>query len=485
MTGVTLTIDHPVGGDTQAIPLMIASGEYPDLVYAKGYLNILMEAGAILRLDDLIERKGKYIKELYGDQLSHLKNSVDDPYIYNVGTYGVKTAVWDTDGNMQIQHAVLKDQGYPPMNTLADYEKAIKAYMAKYPTLYGQRTIGLSILSDTWQWYIDVSNPSTMLTGYPDDGQWIVEPKTLEAYYKFLHPDAYIWYKWLNRMNVEGVLDPESFTQKEDVWQAKIAAGRVLGISYPRWGYYNARTSLINEGRPERTFAYLPIQVDGRYKSAILKDYGFSGGWGIAITTACKDPERAFEFLDWMCSEEAQILVNWGIEGVNYEVRNGTRIFLDQDKVENNPNYFTQSGVGRWIYPFPQRGQGFIDSTGNWITRDSPENYKKNYLPVEKETLAAYGAEMWIDLFPSTESLGRSKHGQAWQYTLTPDLNAIATAADDYMKTALANIVLGRPENFDTAWAKIIQDLKAMGIEEANKGLTQMVQDKLKLWGVN
>ncbi|MDR0643303.1 MAG: ABC transporter substrate-binding protein [Treponema sp.] len=483
-TGVTLVVDHPVGGDQQAIPLMIASGQYPDLIYAKGDLTMLIEAGAVIPLDGLIEKRGRYIKELYGDQLVRLRNSTQDPHIYTVGTYGVKTALWSTDGSMQIQHAVLKELGYPRMKTLNDYEDAIKAYMQKYPTINGQKTIGLSLLIDTWQWYIDLSNPSGFLIGYPDDGQWIVNQETLQAQYKFLHPDASLFYKWLNRMHAEGVLDPESFTQKEDVWKAKIASGRVLGLSYPLWGYSDARTSLVSDEKAERTYAYLPITADERFKSAMLKNYGFGGGWGIAISSACKDPERAFEFLDWICSEEAQTLINWGIEDVNYEVHNGKRVVSDSEQhwADTDPNYSKKTGVGRWIYPFPQRGAGYIDSTGNYITRDSPETIKKNYLPVEKETLAAYGAEMWIDLFPSTESLGISKHGQAWQYTLPPDVNAKVTEADEYMKNALANIVLGKPENFDANWEKIIQDLRRMGIEEANRALTDMIQDKIELW---
>ncbi|MDR0785499.1 MAG: ABC transporter substrate-binding protein [Treponema sp.] len=484
-TGVTLAVDHPVGGDQQAIPLMIASGQYPDLIYAKGDLTMLIEADAVIPLDGLIEEKGKYIKELYGDQLVRLRNSTQDPHIYTVGTYGVKTAVWSTDGSMQLQHAVLKELGYPPMRTLADYEAAIKAYMRKYPTVNGQKTIGLSLLIDTWQWYIDLSNPSGFLIGYPDDGQWIVNQETLQAQYKFLHPDASLFYKWLNRMHAEGVLDPESFTQKEDVWKAKIASGRTLGLSYPLWGYSDARSSLIGDGMPERTYAYLPITADERFLSTMLKDYGFGGGWGIAVSSACKDPERAFEFLDWMCSEEAQVLVNWGIKDVNYEVVNGKRLVPDAEQrwADADPDYSKKTGVGRWVYPFPQRGAGWIDSTGNYITRDSPETIKKNYLSVEKETLAAYGVEMWIDLFPSTESLGISKHGQAWQYTLPPDVNAKVSEADEYIKNALANVVLGKPENFDAAWEDITRSLRRMGIEEANQALTDMIQDKIKLWG--
>ncbi|MDR0301924.1 MAG: ABC transporter substrate-binding protein [Treponema sp.] len=486
MTGVSLSVDRPVGGDQQAVPLMIASGQYPDLIFAKGNLGLLIEAGAIISLDSLIEKRGKYIKELYGDLLPRLRNTTEDPHIYNVGTYPVKNGMWAADGTMQIQHAVLKELGYPKMQTLSDYEQAIKSYLQKYPTIKGQKTIGFSLLIDTWQWYIDLSNPSCFLLGYPDDGQWLVDQDSLEAYYKFLHPQAKEYYKWLNRMNAEGILDPESFTQKEDVWKAKIAAGRVLGIAYPGWGYGDARSSLINDGMAERTYAYLPITINESYKAASLMDPGFSGGWGIAISSSCKDPERAFEFLDWLCSEEAQKLVNWGIEGVNYQIIDGKRVVPEEEqrRADTDPDYSKKTGVGRWVHPFPQRGRGYIDSTGNFITRDSPETLKKNYLPVERETLAAYGAEMWTDLFPSTESLGISRHGQAWQYTLPPDLNAKVTEADEYMKNALANIVLGRPSNFDAAWQKIVQDLRAMGIEDANKALTQLVKDKVKLWSM-
>ena len=483
-TGVKLDVRRPVGGDQNSIPLMIASRRYPDLIFAKGNIGMLIEAGAVIPLDDLIEKRGHNLKALYGDQLGRLRNSTSDPNIYTVGTYGVKNAIWTTDGTMQIQHAVLKELGYPRMETLNDYESAIKTYMARYPTINGRRTIGFSLLIDTWQWYISLSNPSCFLLGYPDDGQWVVDRGTLEAKYKFLVPDAKLYYQWLNRMNTEGILDPESFTHKEDEWRAKIASGRVLGITYPLWGYGDARTSLVNDGMPERTFAYLPITIDERYTNAALQDYGFAGGWGISISSRCRDPERAFEFLDWMCSEEAQILVNWGIEGVNYQVAEGKRFVPAEEQrlADTDPDYSRKTGVGRWIYPFPQKGNMHIDSTGNFITRDSPERIKANYLDVERETLAAYGAQMWIDLFPSTESLGVSRHGQAWQYALPPDLQATVVAADNYMKNALANIVLGRADNFEAAWQRIQQDLTRMGIEEANKAMTQMIKDKVELW---
>lgn len=43
-----------------------------------------------------------------------------------MGTDRVVTQAWDPDGSMQIQHAVLKELGYPKIKTIYDYEKAFK-----------------------------------------------------------------------------------------------------------------------------------------------------------------------------------------------------------------------------------------------------------------------------------------------------------------------------------------------------------------------
>lgn len=192
-TGVTLEVDHPRTGDSQAVPLMIASGKYDDLIYAKADMTKLIDAHAAVALDDwvtpdgkhvnLIETYGKNLKDLYGDQLVKLKHT--DGHIYSFGTYGVKNTIFETSGNMQIQHAVLKELGYPKLQTLDDYANAIRAYKKKYPEIDGKKTIGFSLLIDTWQWYIDLSNPSNYVIGYPDDGQWIVDRNTHKAQYKF------------------------------------------------------------------------------------------------------------------------------------------------------------------------------------------------------------------------------------------------------------------------------------------------------------
>ncbi|MBD7911758.1 ABC transporter substrate-binding protein [Clostridium cibarium] len=489
LTGVTLKISHPVAGDTQAIPLMIASGDYPDLIYGKDDTGKLIDAGALVKLDDYIEKSGKNLKALYGDQIKRLKYTADDPSIYTIGTYsatGMNDAIINPNGNLQIQNAVLKELGYPKIKTLDDYEKALKDYIAKYPEINGKKTVGMTLMSSDWRWAITCGNIGATVAGIPDDGSFKVDDETGEAIYKFQVPEVKTYFKWLNHINAEGLLDPESFTQKEDAYKAKLTQGNVLGISDARWDYDQATKTLQSSGKDERTFAPLSVTLGEKYKDPTTKNFGFSGARGVGISSSCKDKERAFKFLDWLASDEAQVLLNWGVEGTHYTVENGKRVFKPEIQQQRNTDkdFAMKTGVGKYAYPFPQRGDGAVDSNGDTYTPRSVDDYIKNYNSAEKETLKAYGAKSWTDIFPTPEDLGESKHGQAWQYTIPSDsdLAIIQKKADDYVQKAITQAILGKESDFDAAWDKIQSDLKAMNIEKANQAMTDMVKEKLKLW---
>lgn len=486
-TGVKLEIQHPVGGDEQAIPLMIAGGDYPDLIFAKGDLGKLIEAGGIIKLDDLIEEKGDNLQALYGDQLDRLRNSADDPSIYHVGTYGVEEALWETSGNAQIQLDVLRELGYPDIRTIYDFEDALKEYIDKHPEVNGQKTIGLSLLGSDWRWLITVGNPAGYSIGYPDDGQWAIDDDTGEAVYKFMVPEIKEYFKWLNHMHDIGLLDPESFTQTHDTYISKISSGRVLALTDADWNYQDAIKSLIADGEDWRTYAPLPVTISEEIDSPALKDRGFAGGWGIAISSTSKHQEKAFEFLDWMASEEAQILLNWGVEGVNYEIEDGKRVLKDEDKQrrKSDSKYSKDTGVGYYTYPFPMWGNGAVDSNGQSITPDTQEDIIAEYTDAEKEVVDKYKLKSWIDWFPSSESLGLSKHGPAYEYTIPSgsDLEIIQQKADDLTEQKITQAILGKPEDFDRLWDEIQEDLEKLGIEKANEEMTKLTQEVMELWG--
>ncbi len=340
-TDVTLDPEFDVNGGDQKISLMIASGEYPDLILPKGNAGNLVDAGAFIDLTDLIEEHAPNLKKIYGDYLSRLKWSNEDEAIYILPTSPVDQTYFEPGTGFMLQHDVVQKLGYPEIRTVEDVEKAIKEYKAKYPTIDGKPTIGLSLLADDWRIQISTTNPAFYATGAPDDGEFYIDPKSHEAKLHYRRAEEKEYFRWLNHMNDIDLLDKESFVQKYDQYLAKISSGRVLSVTDTDWQIGDADRALRESGKTERMYGMYPVTLNEQFKHHNFQDTGYLGGWGIGITVDNEDPVRAIKFIDYLASEEGQILQNWGIEGEHYEVVDGKRVISkeEMDQRNNNANY--------------------------------------------------------------------------------------------------------------------------------------------------
>lgn len=487
-TGVTMKQEFPVGGNDQDMfSLMVASNDYPDLVMPKGNAGKLVDAGALIDLAPLIDKYGPNIKKVYGDYLKRLRWSNDDHAIYILPTTGVNNVYFDAGDGFQIQHQVLKELGYPQIKTVKDYEEALKAYIAKHPTTAdGKPTIGMSLNAGEWQILISTTNPAYFTTGASDDGEFNIDNKTYEAKLHYLRPEEKEYFRWLNHMNDIGLLDPESFIQKYDQYKAKIASGRVLGMIDAKWDFGEAENVLKKEGKFEQTYARFPVTLNDSYKNAAFQDTGYLAGWGVGITKSAKDPVRIIQFLDYLASEEGQILTNWGIEGVHYKVENGKRVIPQevQDKKINDGNAFKKStGIGNyWLAP--RYGDGVKDSTGNYFTTVFPEQVQNDYSVADKETLKAYGKNTYKDFWPSEKDFPVKPWGAAWSlnFETGSDANVIFQKTQDIMKKRVPEAILAKPDQFDAVWDAFMKDLEKADVAKLNQEFTKMVKDRVKLW---
>lgn len=356
-TGVKLKTDHPVGSDTQRISLMIAEQNFPDMIYAKGDAGSLIEAGALIDMTDLIEKYGPNIKKMYGDEFEKLKYSEDDPSIYQLSSYAIGGTKYKNSGTAQIQFAALKENDYKIPDTLEEFEKMIKDYIKAHPkTDDGMDTIGITLSASDWHWMITLGNPAGYIAeGAPDNGQWLVDD-SYNATYKFTSDKIREYFKWLNKMYNEGILDSEFATQTHDDYIAKISSGRVVALFDTDWDYADGEKILKQDGKLDKTYCGLPLTMDKDTKAPTMMYQGLPTGQGVGITTACENPEAAIKFLDYICSDEGQVLVNWGIEGTNYLLDDDGHRYREQDEIDsskNDKNYNKTTGVGYHSYPFP------------------------------------------------------------------------------------------------------------------------------------
>lgn len=484
-TGVTLDVSYPVASQGDAkedVALMIANDEYPDMIYAKGSATDLYQAGALIDMTDLIEKYGPNIKKMYGAELEKLKWSQDDPGIYQLSYAGVNQKTLTTGGSCQIQWAALKENDYKYPKTLDEYEKMIKSYLAAHPkTDDGLDMIGITMSASDWHWMITLGNPAGLIAdASPDNGQWIIDDE-YNVHYKHVTDEEKEYFKWLCRMYNEGILDPNFATQTDDDYIAKVASGRVVAITDAEWHYSQCEATLVADGKVDQTYVGLPVTLREDQVEKALLYQGTTVGWGIGITKSCEDPVRAIKFLDYLCSDEGQILYHWGIEGENYFLDdNGQPYRTDEEvaKAQSDPDYAKNTGIDNYT-GFPIYGTGSYSEDGFPYTPTTKESVIANYNTAEKEGCEAMGFEMLTDMFAQPEEFDLLPYSALWAYQQPQELAEKQTILDEIAWPGLVKCVTGTEDEFDGNWKSMVQELTDNGLADAEEAMTEFLATKL------
>lgn len=142
----------------------------------------------------------------------------------------------------------------------------------------------------------------------------------------------------MNQWYSEGLIDPDLATLKNDQVSAKITngqAGASMGQAGSRMGTW---TTAARTTTPEFTLVPAPVptlEKGGQAEMGYIEN-PFSGRASVAITTSCKDVERAARLMDWAYGEEGHMFFNFGVEGESYTMVDGYPTYTDT--ILNNPD---------------------------------------------------------------------------------------------------------------------------------------------------
>lgn len=396
----------------EAVGTLIAGGEYPDFIDGSDGMKQLYDAGALVPLDDYIE-KYPNLKDYYSQQdWDRLRQ--DDGHIYWIqqfnNIYGEEKATTHNDEAFWIQTRVLEWAGYPQVHTMDQYFDLLESYNEANPTMEdGTENIPYTILCDDWR-YFCLENAPQFLDGYPNDGSVIVDPKEQKIIDYNTTPTAKRYFQKLNEEYQKGIVDPESFTQTYDEYIAKLSTGRVLGMIDQWWDFaYNVNDSLKQQGLDEKGCNYVPLPIT--IDEGIQNQWHNSGGVlntasGLGVSISCKDVDGAMKFVNDLLDQEVHDLRSWGMKDVDYSVdENGEFYRTDEMRTEAADNAYKASHLCAYSY-FP----AYTGTSRDGINAMKPElQAKEFYDGLSKklqECLEAYEAETYVDMLGSSEAPG-------------------------------------------------------------------------------
>ncbi len=481
-TGVDWKMEYVVGDPSTKAGVMIAGGEYPDVISPVAELAKLMDAEALIPLNDLIEKHGPNIKRVYGPYMDKITNEDGNIYILpftaNIGGYLTEP---DAGSNIWIQRRVLKEFGYPEVKTLDQYFDLIEKYQAKYPTVDGKGTIGYATFAGEPGQFYTITNGTMHLAGFPNDGNVMVDMETHEAK---LYQGTDLEKRWLKKLNdthLKGLFDPESFTANGDQFMAKLTSGRVLGFSGYIWQIGNAINNLKTAGNDDLRYVALPIVFDESITDAYMDPPSFVNNRGLGISVSAKDPVRIIQYWDNLLTDENQKLVMWGEEGVTYNVNEEGRFFMTPEQLDNRNDldFKRKYGFAYFDYEWPRYGNNSVYEDGNaHMPFSQPEVADVNYTDGDRTLLEAYGIDTFSGFY--AQPVERPWY-PAWSIEKTqgsPE-DIFNQKAGDLQQKYFPKLVLAGEGQFDKVWDDYMKDFGKLDAAGFEAFMTAKVKDRV------
>jgi putative aldouronate transport system substrate-binding protein len=322
--------------------VMVAAGNAPWII-PKTYHPSEEEyiaGGAILPVSDYVDLMPHFqdkVKKwnLQPDIDSQLKQADGKYYLLP----GLHEDAW-LDYSLAIRTDILAQLNLQPPTTwdeLTNVLRAMKPLAGPYP------------LSDRWSKQPEGPGANTLLAhmsdAYDTRAGWDWQPYHWDAgSSKFVFPGAMDNYRailqYLNNLVTEKLIDPESFTQEDDLARQKFATGKSFVISANAQTVVNELRKDLTAKNPKATVQKIPRLMGpmGATKRQTRLESG------IIISKKALDSKNfvaMMQFIDWLWySTEGQTFAKWGVEGQTYtgDAEDGTlKLASDMDWAGLNP----------------------------------------------------------------------------------------------------------------------------------------------------
>jgi putative aldouronate transport system substrate-binding protein len=440
LTGVTLDMTRATDGNQ--LPVMIASGDLPDLVYTSNSnaMIALSDSGVCWPMNELAAR---YNTDLHVTDVDIANNTSPDGNYYTIMNIFIPQARYDNGevaagpGTSSIAYRtdIYEAIGSPPLNNLDDLENALTAARARYPDIVPLLNDG-GINGYFASYFMRQLGIPVGNVQFDTNGSVI---------HRISNPNLIKFFELANRYYRKGIISDEVQTYNYERWADTRNSGRSFMQNRSSYEAREANAAQRDAGGSLR-WKLIPKNLGGN--DMINVDSGI--GWsGLFITRKNKDPQRAIEYFGWHRQDESRKLTAWGIQGQHWDYNEaGQTIYLKEIK-----DYLATGGGQQDLGP------------GVWIFGDQgDENAFQDYSTEDPDLLDTYA--FLLDNAKITRV-------QSELYFATPkegDMLITYTKINDMYNTAALEIAFAQSETaMRAAFERMKVQANALGLADLEK----------------
>ena len=333
-TGVKLNVT--VATDDKQLPLMISSGDLPDLVFTYSNIGRLSDSKLSYPWNELIEQ---YAPDFKIDNTRIAIHTMDDGNFYTVrNSFATQEEMAQnkyaigSDGNpgIAVREDIMNELGNPEIASPEDFRDVLGMVKEKYPDMVPL------IMDKEWieQYFIQQFGVEALLDGwYERDG--VID-------YAIRQPEMLEFFTFMNSLYRNGYILGENFAYTNDQIDDQYAtSGKAFAHSHTVSVADVDNIKLENSGESYR-FQMLPSALSDRTK-VVSTGLGFAGTF---ITKKNKDPEASIKFIEYLASEEGRKLTMFGVEGEHWTWNDEGYPNLNYDPSDSD--FINANGIKWW-----------------------------------------------------------------------------------------------------------------------------------------
>lgn len=325
-TGIDIVWDVVPNAEYQQImELRMASlSDLPDIVCLQGtadgaHLVKYYNEGIIENLTDLINDYAPNIQRLFETYPAYKSGlTMPDGAIVAFGDANVS----DHRGNaVQIRKDWLDKLGLEDVKNADELYEAAKAFVTKDPNGNGEADEYGFVAGSLFEYkQLGSAFGLSLCTG----SGWVVEDGTVV--YEWVTDDYKDFLTWMNKAYTEGLIPKDFQSVDGSTKDSRIAtdtAGIVCRQGITQMVDWNNPTNSVQTNTPGAKWMPVGFVADEKYDPCYPLELTASIWRSYAITTECSDKIAAIRLFDYMLYGEGYGLNTCGIEGLNYEMKDG------------------------------------------------------------------------------------------------------------------------------------------------------------------
>ena len=312
--------------------LMMASGDLPDIIdwqwnEVRKSIDTFIAEGLFIKLNDWVDKFApNYNKLLDSNPVYRKEVMTNEGNLSGFMDFsGEAVGVWygpvfrgDWLEKLNLKTPVTLDDWYTVLKTFREKDPNGNSKVDEIPLTFNTWGGGLTAFQlgrgflGAWGIALDY---------YQENG--IIKYGPLQPEFKDFIILMNKWYK-------EKLVDPDYAATDGAGNDAKIMNEQIGSFFAGAAGGIGNYTNRFKDVNPNAKFIAAPYPVlKAGDKPQLGQFNGSVSSNGAVITKACKNVEEAVKWLDYLYSEEGSLLINFGIEGVHYNMVNGEPIFTD------------------------------------------------------------------------------------------------------------------------------------------------------------